>query len=428
MYKKFQRIFTFALALILALGFLSTVTMTVSAASVHSSTIPFSDFFKPTIEKQPQSVKTTDGRTVEITVVAKKKADKDTLSYRWYYKDKGASSFTLDADATGATYTATMTPVTDGRQVYCVVVSRYGAKEQTATATMTMAEAVKITKQPVAVQVAKGESFSVSVKASGDGLSYCWYYKNKGDAEFKKSSVTTAVNSATMDAAWDGRQVYCVVKDRYGNTARSNTVTVSVEGYKHNCAATYTTDSKGHWYKCADCGEKVSYGVHDFKNACDGDCSVCGYTRETDHTYSEKYKSDKTNHWKECTGCGLKTDKVAHTPGAAATETKAQTCKVCSYVIAPAVGSAKPTQPTTAPTTQPTQPVTVPTTQPTQPTTAPTAPTEKAEGGSYEEMLGIEEDRSGKELFWWICVAVVAVSGILLLVFAAGRKKDRDEW
>ena len=427
MHKKFQRIFTFVLALILALGFLSTVAMTVSAASVHSNTIPFSDFFKPTIEKQPQSVKTTDGRTVEITVVAKKKTDKDTLSYRWYYKDKGASSFTLDTGATGATYTATMTPATDGRQVYCVVVSKYGAKEQTATATMTMAEAVKITKQPVAVQAAKGESFSVSVKASGDGLSYCWYYKNKGDAEFKKSSVTTSVNSATMDAAWDGRQVYCVVKDRYGNTVRSNTVTVSAKAHKHSCAATYTTDSKGHWYKCADCGEKVSYAAHDFKNACDQDCSVCGYTRETDHTYSEKYKSDKTYHWKECTGCGLKTDKAEHTPGAAATETKAQTCKACGYVIAPAAGSTKPTQPTTEP-TQPTTEPTQPTTEPTQPTTAPTVPTEKVEGGSYEEMLGIGEDQSGKELFWWICVAVVAVSGILLLVFAVRRKKDRDEW
>ena len=55
------------------------------------------------------------------------------------------------------------------------------------------------------------------------------------------------------------------------------------------------------------------------------------------HSYSETYKSDADGHWKEC-DCGDKTEESGHNPGAAATETTAQTCTVCGYVIAPELG------------------------------------------------------------------------------------------
>ncbi|MDE7087361.1 MAG: hypothetical protein K2O67_04115, partial [Clostridia bacterium] len=55
------------------------------------------------------------------------------------------------------------------------------------------------------------------------------------------------------------------------------------------------------------------------------------------HSFSTAWLSDGTNHWHECTTCGTvqpnSTD--AHTAGAAATCTTAQTCTVCSYEIAP---------------------------------------------------------------------------------------------
>lgn len=429
MHKSFQRIFTFILALILALGFLSMVAMTVSAASVYGGTVSFSEFFKPTIKRQPESAKATQGQTVTISVEAKKKSSKDILSYQWYCKDKGASKFTLAAGYTEATYAVTMTAAVDGRQVYCVVSSKYGAQVQTSTATITMAEAVKITKHPTPVQAAKGEKFSVSVEASGDGLTYRWYYKDKGAADFKKSSATAAVYSATMDASWDGRQVYCAVTDRYGNTAKSDTVTVSMKTHKHSYATTFTTDSKGHWYQCSGCDERGSYASHDFENACDKDCSVCGYSRNTDHTYPQSYKNDKTHHWKVCTGCGVTEGKEAHVPGAAATETTDQTCKVCGYVIAPATGSTKPTDVPTEP-TQPTttQPATVPTAPATTPTQSTTAPTQPATAPTTNEDGQVMEEAPDTEFFWWLIIGVVIVSVTLIVIFIAWRRKDRNEW
>jgi len=121
-------------------------------------------------------------------------------------------------------------------------------------------------------------------------------------------------------------------------------------GHKHSYATTWTTDENGHWYKCSGCEEKGSYADHDFENACDTDCSICGYTRQTQHTFDEQWASDKEQHYHKCTGCGLKQDEAAHEPGAAATDTTAQTCTICGYEIAPATG-AEEAKPTTKPTT-----------------------------------------------------------------------------
>ncbi|MBO5050395.1 MAG: hypothetical protein J6C41_08220 [Oscillospiraceae bacterium] len=156
-------------------------------------------------------------------------------------------------------------------------------------------------------------------------------------------------------------------------------------GHKHDYATTWTTDDAGHWYACSGCAEKGSYADHDFENACDKDCSVCGYTRETEHKFSEAWTTDANNHWHECTGCGLKQDEAAHEPGPEATDTTAQTCTICGYKIAPALGE---------PETQ------VPTVQEDDPA---------ADNGGYFP--------------WWIVLAAVAVLGVGVVVVVAIKKK-----
>ena len=58
------------------------------------------------------------------------------------------------------------------------------------------------------------------------------------------------------------------------------------------------------------------------------------------HNYSNEWSSDATGHWHDCQnqGCTEKEGFAQHTPGAAATETEAQTCTECGYVIAPSLG------------------------------------------------------------------------------------------
>lgn len=170
-------------------------------------------------------------------------------------------------------------------------------------------------------------------------------------------------------------------------------------GHKHSYASSYTTDEKGHWYKCSGCEEKGNYADHDFENACDKDCSVCGYSRETKHTYTENWKANETSHWHECAGCGLKADEEVHTPGAAATETTAQTCTICGYVIAPATGSNEPTE-------EPTEPSEYTDTQPT------------------ENTQGSEENNSGTDFPWWIIV-LVAVCAVAIIAVVVWKKKTK---
>ena len=67
-------------------------------------------------------------------------------------------------------------------------------------------------------------------------------------------------------------------------------------------------------------------------------CSVCEKEETGVHSYQTSWSKDKNNHWHACSVCGDRKDEEKHTPGAEATETTPQTCKVCSYVIKAALG------------------------------------------------------------------------------------------
>ena len=178
------------------------------------------------IVSQPQSVTVANGATATVRVGA----TGDGLTYKWYYKNKGASSFTLTTSFTGNTYSTVMNADRSGRQLYCVVTDKYGNKMQTNTVTIAIKNVVKITSQPKSVMVANGAQATVKVGATGDGLTYKWYYKNKGASSFSlTTSFTGNTYSTTMNANRSGRQLYCVVTDKYGNKAQTSTVTITMK-------------------------------------------------------------------------------------------------------------------------------------------------------------------------------------------------------
>ena len=76
---------------------------------------------------------------------------------------------------------------------------------------------------------------------------------------------------------------------------------------------------------------------HTYDNDCDASCNVCGITRAVTHKYQNNWSKDKNKHWYECSECGYKKDEAKHKPGAAATETSAQVCTVCQYIIQPPI-------------------------------------------------------------------------------------------
>jgi len=95
--------------------------------------------------------------------------------------------------------------------------------------TFLLREAVSIVTQPKTVTVAKNKTAKVTVKASGDGLKYTWYIKNAGKTKYTKSSVTNSTYSVKMTDKVNGRYIYCVVKDKYGNTVKTVTVKLKMK-------------------------------------------------------------------------------------------------------------------------------------------------------------------------------------------------------
>jgi len=202
--KNVKRILSMLLVLIMLLGMLAVTAQAATKAAITS---------------QPKSVTVENGQVAKTTV----KATGDGLTYQWYIKNPGKSSFSKSS-VTSATYSTTMKSTVSGRQAYCVVKDKYGNKVKTNTVTLKMGVFAKITSQPKSVTVAKGQKVTVSLKAVGDGLTYTWYYKNKGASSFSKTDTFTGntYSISSMSASRDGRQVYCVVKDKYGNSVKSN--------------------------------------------------------------------------------------------------------------------------------------------------------------------------------------------------------------
>ena len=176
------------------------------------------------ITSQPKDVVAADGATFKTTVAA----TGDGLTYTWYYKNAGASAF-AKSSIKKATYTTTMNSTVNGRQVYCVVTDAYGNSVTSDVITLTMGNVVKITSQPKDVVAANGATFRTTVAATGDGLTYTWYYKNAGASTYAKSSIKKATYTTTMNSAVAGRQVYCVITDAYGNSVQTNVVTLNIK-------------------------------------------------------------------------------------------------------------------------------------------------------------------------------------------------------
>ncbi len=177
------------------------------------------------VEKLPSSVSAYNGKTAKVTV----KATGDGLKYTWYYKDAGSSSFTVTETFKGDTYQVAMNSRRDQRQIYCKITDKYGNSVETNKVTLKLRTDLKITLQPVSVSAYNGKTAKVTVKATGDGLQYTWYYKDAGSSSF---TVTDTFKSntyqVTMNSKRNQRQIYCKITDKYGSSVETNKVTLEM--------------------------------------------------------------------------------------------------------------------------------------------------------------------------------------------------------
>jgi hypothetical protein len=87
-----------------------------------------------------------------------------------------------------------------------------------------------ITAQPENIEGESGKTYTTTVQAQGDGLTYRWYFRALTDKTWTKSGFAgkdTDTLEIPVNATTTKRVFKCVVRDVYGNTIETNEVTVT---------------------------------------------------------------------------------------------------------------------------------------------------------------------------------------------------------
>ena len=186
--------------------------------------VDVTDYVPVSIKTQPVSKTAANGSSYSFSV----SAEGVGLTYAWYRKLSSESSFSILSGKTASVCSGTASSDQNGAQFYCVVRDQYGSNATSDTVTLTTYNKAAITAQPQNKTVNSGNAYSFSISATGKSLTYAWYTKRSGDTGFTKAGSTGTTLSGTASGTDNGMQVYCIVTDSYGNTARSNTVTLTV--------------------------------------------------------------------------------------------------------------------------------------------------------------------------------------------------------
>lgn len=184
------------------------------------------DAEQPVILRQPKDACAPIGEKITFSM----EAQGEGLVYTWYYRDPGKKNFAKSAK-TGDTYMATMSAEMNGRELYCVATDKNGASVTSESVFMYIGN-LKITKDMEDIFALEGEKVVPAVEAQGEGVTYTWYYKDKENKNFIKSSKQTADYATTMTKALDGRQLYCLVSDASGVQLRSYTISLNLIGVR----------------------------------------------------------------------------------------------------------------------------------------------------------------------------------------------------
>ena len=175
------------------------------------------------ITEQPKNITANQGKQITLSV----SASGSGLKYQWYYKKVGQSSFSVWNGHTHATENVTPNETWDGIQLYCLIKNSYGESLKSDVMTVTIKKSIIITAQPQNMTIPKGTSITLSVKATGNRLTYQWYFKKKGQTAWTLwKGRTHASEDVTPNNTWDGIQLYCLIKASDGTWVKSNAAVI----------------------------------------------------------------------------------------------------------------------------------------------------------------------------------------------------------
>jgi RHS repeat-associated protein len=168
---------------------------------------------EPTITAQPSSQSVSPGGTATLSV----EATGAPLQYQWY-----ANSQPISAATSSSLNTGPLTSSTD----YFVIVSGacQSVTSETATVTVQQCTGPAINTQPADQTATEGNPVTLSVSATGTGLSYQWYQNGSPIVGATAGTYTTGA----LSRANDGTTFYVVVTGQCGTPVTSRIASVTV--------------------------------------------------------------------------------------------------------------------------------------------------------------------------------------------------------
>ena len=188
------------------------------------------------ITNQPRDAAADLGETVSVSVTA----EGDGVSYQWYFRNANSDKWNRSGIKTG-TYAVEMTKTRSGRELYCVVTDAYGERIESDHAFLFFEypenyTPLRIVSEPCDVVAGRGELAVTGLVAEGTELSYQWYFRANESAAWAKSSLKGDTYSVQMIPSKSGRQVKCVVADKYGAKVETRVATLTVKTAAEGCA------------------------------------------------------------------------------------------------------------------------------------------------------------------------------------------------
>ncbi len=199
------------------------ITVTVADENANTATNTFTVTVNPAVlpllDVQPQGESVASGGGSTLSVSASGGAP---YSFQWY---RGVSGDTANPIA-GATASSYTTPALVATTPYWVRVTNSAGSTDSATATITVLQPAAISVQPQSASVYPKTSYTFSVTATGDALTYQWFSGASGDTSSPISEATTASYTATNITA---AASYWVRVGNLNGTVDSATASVSVK-------------------------------------------------------------------------------------------------------------------------------------------------------------------------------------------------------